>query len=82
MQQLEEGPTPVGRPRDESIQSGSHSCQLLDLFGILRRLQVINCSNLVRVNFDSAMGNHITQKLARAYAKRTLSGIKVQFVFP
>ena len=28
------------------------------------------------------MGNHITQKLARAYAERTLSSIKAQFVFP
>ena len=27
-------------------------------------------------------GNHITQKLARAYAERTLSSIKAQFVFP
>jgi len=48
----------------------------------MRRLQVVNCSNLVRVNFDSMIGNHITQKLARAYAKITLSDIKAQFVFP
>ena len=28
------------------------------------------------------MGNHITQKLARAYAERALNGIKAQFVVP
>ena len=31
------------------------------------------------VNFNSAVGNHITQELTRAYAKRTLSSIKAQF---
>ena len=38
MQQLDEGPTPVCWLRDESIQNGGHSYQLLDLFGIPRRL--------------------------------------------
>ena len=28
------------------------------------------------------MGNHITQKFARAHAKRELSNIEAQFVFP
>ena len=82
MQQLEEGTTPVRWPRNESIQSGSHSCQLLDLFGIPKWLYVINGSNLIKVNFDFVVGNHIPQKFARAYAKRTLSGIKGQFMFP
>ena len=45
-------------------------------------LQVVNGSNLIMVNLNSAVGNHITQKFARAYAKRKFSGIKAQFVFP
>ena len=54
----------------------------MDLFGIPRRLQVADCSNLIWVDFNSVVGNHITQKLARAHSKRTLSNIEVQFMSP
>ena len=40
----------------------------------------MDCSNLIWVDFNSVVGNHITQKLARAHCKRTLSGIEMQFV--
>ena len=42
----------------------------------------MDCSNLIWVDFNSKVGNHITQKLARAHSKRTLSDIKAQFVSP
>ena len=42
----------------------------------------MDCSNIIWVNFNSAVGNHITQKLARAHSKRTVSNIETQFVSP
>ena len=42
----------------------------------------MDCSNLIWVDFNSAIGNHLTQKLARAHCKRTLSNIETQFVSP
>ena len=45
-------------------------------------MKIVNYSNLIRVYFNLTMGDHITQKFARAEAKRTLISIKVQFVFP
>ena len=42
----------------------------------------MDCSNLIWVDFNSMVGNHTTQKLARDHSKRTLSGIEVQFVSP
>ena len=82
MQQQEEGPTPVPWSRNELIQSGSHSYQFLDLFGTPRRLQVVDCNNLIWVDSNPVMGNHITQKLAQPYPKRTFSGVEVQFMSP
>ena len=38
--------------------------------------------NLIWVNFNSIVGNHITQKLAKSHSKRTLSDIEAQFVSP
>ena len=42
----------------------------------------MDCFNLIRVEFNSEVGDHITQKLAKAHSKRTLSDIEVQFVSP
>ena len=42
----------------------------------------MDCSNLIWVDFNSAVGNHINQKLAKSHSKRTLSGIEAQFVSP
>ena len=42
----------------------------------------MDCSNLIWVDLNSAVGNHITQELARAHTKRTLCGIEAQFVSP
>ena len=42
----------------------------------------MDCSNLIWVDLNSAVGNHITQQLAKAHSKRTLCGIETQFVSP
>ena len=68
--------------RDESIQNGGHSYQPLDFFVVLRSLQIVDCSNLIGVDLNFAIGDHIAQEFSITGAKRTLRSIKAQFVFP
>ena len=42
----------------------------------------MDCFNLIKVDFNSEVGDHITQKLARAHSKRKLSDIEAQFMSP
>ena len=54
----------ICRSRNESIQGDDHLSELLDFFSISRRFQVIDGFDLVRVDLDSPMCNHVAQKLA------------------
>ena len=51
--------TSIRRPRNELIQGYDHPSKLLDLLHVLWRFQVIYGLDLVGVNLDSPLGNHV-----------------------
>ena len=49
---------------------------LLDLFGIPRWLQIVDCLNLVEVDFNSVVCDHVTQKRPLSNTKRAFGSVK------
>ena len=76
MEELEKETTPDRKPRDEPIQRCGHSNQYLHLFGVPRRMQVVNSLNLLEVDLNPIVSDHVTQKFAQAYTKKTLGSVK------
>ena len=64
MEELEEGTTPVHRLRDEPIQSCGHSSEFLHLFGVPRSMQAVNSPNLLGVDLNPMVSDHVTQKFS------------------
>ena len=62
IQQEEEGPTPISRPRNKTVKGSDHAGKFLDFLGIPKGLQAGNSPNLIKTDFDSPVGHHIAQE--------------------
>ena len=62
MKQLKKWFAAITRLRDEPIQGCGHPSQCLYLFWIPRWVQIMDGSNLVGVNLNPLMSDHVTHK--------------------
>lgn len=60
MKKLEKGSIAIRQPRNKPIQGYGHLGQPLDFFWISRWVQIIDGSDLIKVNFYPSMGDHVT----------------------
>ena len=78
----------AGRPldtnlltRNEPIQCSYHPCQVLYFLRVLRRMQVVNGTNPVWINFYSSVRNHVTKNFLKLTQKEHLDAFKRSLCF-
>ena len=70
----------ISQLRDKPIQGCGHPSQPINLFWVSRWVQIMDGSNLVGVNLNPSMSDHVPQNFPELTPKE-LRSVEMQFMF-